>query len=93
MTTIFKILTEEEWKDFQEKKEFIGSAFDLNDGFIHCSYENQVQNTLDLFFKEATNLFLAEIDPKDLNVKVENGFPHVYEKISIEKVLNTKKVK
>jgi uncharacterized protein (DUF952 family) len=93
-TIIYKILTESQWKEFQQNNEFKGSPIDLSDGFIHCSFKEQVEGTLKRFFSEVKEeLFLSEVDPSGLNLKIENGFPHIYENsLLMKNVIKTTKI-
>lgn len=55
-------------------------------GFVHCSYAQQVGATAARVFKGQTNLLLLEIDPERLDARVvveraadaDDAFPHVY---------------
>jgi len=54
-------------------------------GFIHCSFREQVQGTADLVYRDRSDVLLLEIDPARLAavVRVERidgteDFPHVY---------------
>jgi uncharacterized protein (DUF952 family) len=60
--------------------EFPLSDLDRNDGFVHLSTATQVPQTGDLFFKDATNLWIVKLDLANFekDVKWENGFPHLY---------------
>lgn len=93
----FKILTAEQWADWQAKGIFHGAPVDLADGFIHLSAGDQVRETAAKHFAGQTNLFLAEIDLTGLGdaVKWEPSrggalFPHVYAAIPLARVLSAK---
>jgi uncharacterized protein (DUF952 family) len=50
-------------------------------GFIHCSYDHQVQGVADFAYKAVDEpLVLLSIDPELVAapIKVEDGFPHIY---------------
>ena len=61
----------------------------LTEGFVHCSYEEQLAAVLKRYFEDAGNLVILEIDPKaiDSPIKVENlvggieQYPHIYGRI------------
>jgi beta-hydroxylase len=91
--TAWKILTAEEWADFQAAGRFEGSAADRADGFIHLSAEDQIEGTLARHFAGQTGLVLAEIDlaalGEALKWKVSRGgalFPHHYGLLPLEAV-------
>jgi len=64
------------------------------DGFVHCSFKDQVVQTANHFFATQTNLILYEINEFSLRnlIKIENLeggkelFPHVYSSIPMESI-------
>lgn len=81
--TIYKIVTESEWRAAEAKGRFEGSAVDLKDGFIHFSTAAQVRETAAKHFAGAADLVLVAVDPAllDLKWEVSRGgdlFPHLY---------------
>ena len=83
--TAYKILTAEQWAQFQADGVFLGAPVDLADGYIHLSAAEQVQGTLDKHFGGAAGLIIAEVDLAALGdtVKWEISrgnalFPHIY---------------
>lgn len=82
---IYKIMTEDEWSEFQDNGYFAGSAVDLTDGFIHFSTSAQMVETAAKHFSGQSDLMLIWGDPRGLrdNLKweVSRGgaeFPHLY---------------
>jgi uncharacterized protein (DUF952 family) len=65
------------------------------DGFVHCSYAQQVGTIAARLFRGHTNLLLLEIDPNRLEVPVvavraadaDDVFPHVYGPLPMSAVL------
>jgi uncharacterized protein (DUF952 family) len=83
--TAFKILTADQWAQFQADRIFHGAPVDLADGYIHLSATDQLQGTLDKHFAGQSGLVIAEVDLAALGdtVKweVSRGgalFPHIY---------------
>ena len=83
--TAFKILTAEQWAQFQTDGVFKGAPVDLADGYIHLSTQDQVQGTLDKHFAGQEGLVIAEVDlavvHDSIKWEVSRGgalFPHVY---------------
>ena len=81
----FKILTAEQWAQFEADGVFQGAPVDLADGYIHLSAADQLQATLEKHFAEQAGLVIAEIDLAALGDavrwEVSRGgalFPHVY---------------
>jgi uncharacterized protein (DUF952 family) len=50
------------------------------EGFIHCSFAEQVDDTAARYYAGRDDVVLLTIDPKhlDAEVIVEDGFPHIY---------------
>jgi glutathione S-transferase len=64
------------------------------EGFIHCSYENQVARVANLFYADQAALLALCIDPgrlthpvRDEDVGTGERFPHVYGPIEREAVV------
>ena len=63
-------------------------------GFIHCSFEHQVQRTADLLYRGRADVVLLEIDADRLvaPVRVESldggeAFPHIYGPLNRDAVI------
>ncbi len=83
--TAFKILTADQWAQFQTDGVFHGAPVDLADGYIHLSTSAQLQGTLDKHFAGQSALAVIEVDLAALgdSVKWEISrggelFPHIY---------------
>lgn len=94
--TAFKILTADQWAQFQADGIFHGAPVDLADGYIHLSTADQLQGTLDKHFNGQTELVVAEVDLEALGNaikwEVSRGgalFPHIYGALPIAAVLVT----
>lgn len=90
---IYKILRQTEWGELKETGKFLGSAVDLQDGFIHLSTSAQLQGTLDKHYTQGDDIVLAEVQSVGLGDKlkyeVSRGgakFPHLYGILKIENV-------
>jgi uncharacterized protein (DUF952 family) len=97
--TAFKILTADQWVQFQADGVFHGAPVDLDDGFIHLSAADQVQGTLDKHFSGQSGLVIAEIDLDALGSlvrwEVSRGgalFPHAYGDLPLSTVIATRAV-
>ncbi len=96
MQTAFKILTAEQWAQFQSDGEFLGAPIDLADGYIHMSTAGQTEETLAKHFAGQSGLVIAEIDlstfGETLKWEVSRGgalFPHLYAPLPISAVKGT----
>ena len=85
-TTLYKILTPDEWDRVCEEGETLGSPLDRTDGFIHFSTPAQLSDTLAKHFTGAGPLVLAEIPLSQLSgqdvrwevARQGDLFPHLY---------------
>ena len=95
---VYKICTKEEWDKFKQKKSWVGSKNDINDGFIHLSDRDQVNKTIKRYFSNQKNLILLIIKTDTLlNLVWEestNGekFPHLYSNLNIDNVLDSREI-
>ena len=93
----YKILTAEQWAQFQADEVFNGAPVDLADGYIHLSSADQVQGTLDKHFAGQSRLVIAEVDLAVLGDaikwEVSRGgalFPHMYGALPMAAVIETR---
>lgn len=84
-TLVFKIESEEVWREAQSAGIYTGAPVDNADGFIHLSAADQVTGTLEKHFAGRTGLVLiaykADTLGSDLHWEVSRGgalFPHFY---------------
>ena len=95
---VYKICTKQEWDILKQKKSWDGSKNDIEDGFIHLSNKEQVNQTLKKYYVGQKNLFLLVLKVDTLTKlvweKSTNGeiFPHLYSKLDIESVLDSKEI-
>lgn len=96
MTPVYKILTAEQWAEWQADGRFEGSPADLTDGFIHLSAAEQVAGTRAKWFPGQEMLVLATVDGDrlaDLRWEPARGgalFPHSYQPIPLDAVVETR---
>ena len=90
MALIYKIVSAGAWQDAVADGEFRGAAIDLQDGFIHFSAADQVQETAARHFSGARDLVLVAVDSGslagDLKWEPSRGgalFPHLYGNLPI----------
>jgi uncharacterized protein (DUF952 family) len=85
MTSIFHITTRSEYEAALVERSYVPKGFD-RDGFVHCSYVNQLIPVANYNFRGQTGLVLLEIDRAEVGAMVvdenlEGGdrlFPHIY---------------
>jgi uncharacterized protein (DUF952 family) len=83
--TAYKILTADQWIQFERDGVFHGAPVDIADGYIHLSTGEQLQGTLDKHFAGQAGLIIVEVDLSGfgdvLKWEVSRGgalFPHIY---------------
>ena len=82
---IYKIVSEHEWIAAEAEGHFIGSAVDIDDGFIHFSTAAQAAETASRHFAGRKGLLLVAVEAAALGeaLKWEPSrggalFPHLY---------------
>ena len=90
---IYKIMTHEEWRQFQETMVFNGASIDRQDGYIHFSTKEQVEETANKHFSGQKGLVLVAVIEdalgEALKYEVSRGgqlFPHLYAPLTMNAV-------
>lgn len=84
MRFLYKIISNDEWRQAEAAGRFEGSAIDRKDGFIHLSAAHQARETAAKHFAGQRDLLLIsfrESDLENLTWEPSRGgdlFPHVY---------------
>ena len=96
--TAFKILTHQQWADFERERVFHGAPVDIADGYIHLSTAEQLEGTIAKHFAGQTDLMIAEVDLICLGdaIRWEEArggelFPHLYAELPITAVIGLQK--
>ena len=92
--TAFKILTAQQWADFERERVFRGAPVDVADGYIHLSTAEQLEGTLEKHFAGQSDLRIVEVDLAQLEkmVRWEEArggalFPHLYGELPMHVVV------
>ena len=93
-TRIYHIALPENWKAAQG--EYYEHESLVAEGFIHCSFDEQLETVLKRYFSNVGLVTILEIDPSKLTSKLvvepsTNGerFPHIYGPIDLKAVVAT----
>lgn len=96
-TAVYKILSADQWAQFQATDVFTGAPVDLADGYIHMSTADQLAETLAKHFAGQNGLVIATIDltklTDALKWEISRGgalFPHCYGALPLAAVVETK---
>ncbi|MGI9036527.1 MAG: DUF952 domain-containing protein [Pyrinomonadaceae bacterium] len=85
---IYHIVIPEIWEKFKDEN-FYEAASLTAEGFIHCSYPNQLETVLERYYKNEKRVLILQINPNLLAAKLiaepSTGgeiYPHIYGKIN-----------
>ena len=91
---IYKIIENDELKKAKLSGEYLGSSKDIQDGFIHFSAEEQIENTLKKYYSNQKDLVLLKVETLNLDHLIweqasdGNMFPHLYSKLDLSNVID-----
>jgi len=101
---IYHLALESDWTHAQAgageyRVSTIGRQLD-DVGFIHCSFDHQVQKVADAFYRGRTDVVLLSIDDSKLTspMRKENAegttdvFPHVYGPLNVDAVASVRQL-
>ena len=95
---IYKIIDNEELQEAKLLCIYSGSIKDIQDGFIHFSAEEQIENTLKKYYSNKKDLVLLKVDTLNLDHLIweqasdGNMFPHLYSKLDLSNVIEEIKI-
>ena len=98
MALLQHIMTPEGWARFQAEGTSEQSSRDVTlaeEGFIHCSYPEQLEATIDRFYADLPELVIVSLDPELIEAEVKEEpaadgtlFPHVFGPLPIGAVVD-----
>lgn len=97
MERIYHITTRTAWDQALAQGAYTADTL-ATEGFIHCSTGQQVEGTLNRYFRGRTDLRLLEIDPlkivAPLRYESAHGefYPHIYGPIPVDAVVATQEL-
>ncbi|MCA1622644.1 MAG: DUF952 domain-containing protein [Acidobacteria bacterium] len=90
---IYHIVLPEAWVKFKDEKFYEAESLRA-EGFVHCSFAEQIETVLQRYYKDAKRVLILQIEPKLLTAKlVEEAstkaeiYPHIYGKINREAIV------
>ena len=94
---IYHIVTPEIWGEFEDEHEYEAESLRA-EGFIHCSYRNQLEDVLERYYKNARSVFVLHINPHLLTSELiaepstnREIYPHIYGKINRSAIVAVEK--
>ncbi len=95
---IFHIVLPEVWEKFKNEKFYEADSL-KTEGFIHCSFAQQVETVLRRYYKNAQKVLILEIEPEKLMSKLVEEpstggeiYPHIYGKINAEAIVSVEEI-
>lgn len=95
MADIYHLVLRQLW-EAQPDEDYRAASLD-SEGFIHCSYANQVAASANRFYADARDLLVLQIDPAKLArpLKAEQAgsgevFPHIYGPLNRDAVVSVR---
>jgi uncharacterized protein (DUF952 family) len=93
---IFHIVLPEVWEKFKDK-DFYEAESLQTEGFIHCSFAEQIETVLNRYYRDTERVLLLEIETEKLTSRLINEpstggeiYPHIYGKINAEAIVGNK---
>jgi uncharacterized protein (DUF952 family) len=90
---IYHIVLPETWEHFKGRPSYRAESLDT-EGFIHCSYANQLEGVISRYYASAERLLVLKLDTEKLRSKLveepsTNGeiYPHIYGRINMDAVV------
>lgn len=96
---IYHLALRDEWQQALDggavyRRSTLGRSLE-DEGYIHCSFANQVQSIADLGYHGRRDVVLLEIDPARLQAEMRvetldgggQAFPHIYGPLPVEAVV------
>ncbi len=91
---IYHIVTPEIWETFKNKDSYHAASL-TGEGFIHCSFAEQLDGVLQRYYKDAGKILILTLETEKLTSKLVNEpstnneiYPHIYGKINREAIAN-----
>ena len=91
---IYHIVLPAVWERFQGRPSYQAESL-ATQGFIHCSYENQVEAVLKRYYSNAGTVLILTLDTDKLRSKLveepsTNGvvYPHLYGRLNFNAVVS-----
>jgi uncharacterized protein (DUF952 family) len=93
---IYHITSAKEWSEAQPAGVYQPANYTA-DGFIHCSFRDQVIKVANSYYRNANDMLLLKIDTDLVKSKIieenleggEENFPHLYGQLPVSAVVQT----
>ncbi len=96
---IYHIVTPEVWGKFKDEELYEAESL-ATEGFIHCSFEGQIEGVLERYYKGVDKVLILEIETDKLFPKMvsepsanDELYPHIYGKINKHAIIGIEEKK
>ena len=96
---IYHIVTPETWEKFKSADFYYAESLET-EGFIHCSYADQLEGVLRRYYANEEKVLILTIEPEKLTSKLVSEpstnneiYPHIYGKINRDAIIDIKERK
>lgn len=90
---IYHIVLPETWANFS-KEDYYEAESLTTEGFIHCSFDNQIDGVLQRYYQGVEKILILTIDSDKLTSELINEpstaneiYPHIYGKINKDSII------
>jgi uncharacterized protein (DUF952 family) len=90
---IYHIVLPEVWEKFKNEKFYEAESLRA-EGFIHCSFAEQIETVLQRYYKDAEKVLILSVEAGKLTSELVNEpstnneiYPHIYGKINHEAIV------
>ena len=93
---IYHIVLPETWEQVNDREFYEAESLET-EGFIHCSFRDQLDQVLERYYSGVEKVLVLEIDTEKLISKLvvepstdDEDYPHIYGKINREAIVKAK---
>ena len=91
---IYHIVLPEVWEVIKDQSSYSAESLDA-EGFIHCSYDHQIDDVLQRYYSQAERVVILKLDVGKLTSKLVSEpstggevYPHIYGPVNMDAVVN-----
>lgn len=96
---IYHIVLPETWRKFENEKFYEAESL-ASEGFIHCSFAEQLDGVLDRYYKNAAKVLILSIETEKLMSELVSEsstggeiYPHIYGEINRDAIVGVEERK
>lgn len=95
---VYHIVLPEEWEKFTAQPLYTAPSLE-SEGFIHCSFADQIDAVLDRYYSNAHQVVVLKIDTEKLTSRLVSEpstggetYPHIYGPINSDAVVGSEQI-